>query len=457
MLKKVLAFCASITFSIVFICMCSFNVSASSKVEDARKGVVMVYCHGEDGDGMGSGFVIGKNGTSARYVVTNFHVIEGNPKEAFIVISRDVLIKTKPIIMSPTADYAVLELEKELHDRVPLPLQKSETVAIAQKVYALGFPGGSSIISDNNTWAPDNVTVSSGIISKSITVNTVATFQIDASINHGNSGGPLIAENGAVIGINRFGVKGASNINGAIKIDELIPSLDSLNVPYELYNAQSVNKSEDKQENDKSDSKQQGNKTEDKNKTNTNATVTNSTQNPQTPVSDKKGFDLKKVFMNKWAMGIGAVVLITVIVMAILMSKRKKSNVVYNQNQISSNSQSPVALPNYHQQRKINIYGTSGYYENQSFSLSNGKLTIGRDYKVCNVVYPPTTAGISSVHCEISYDASINKCVLIDRGSSYGTFLLNGEKIVASKPYYLNPGDSFYLASIANKFEIRES
>lgn len=453
MLKKLLTFCANITFIISVICICSFNAKAASKVEDARKGVVMVYCHSSQGDSMGSGFVIGKSGSSARYVVTNFHVIEANPSGAFIVISRDVLIKTKPIIMSPTADYVVLELEKELHDRVPLPLQKSDTVAIAQKVYALGFPGGSSVISDNNTWAPDNVTVSSGIISKSITVNTVSTFQIDASINSGNSGGPLITEDGAVIGINRFGVKGATNINGVIKIDELIPSLNSLNVPYELYNAQTSNK----QDNAKSDSKQESNNAEDKNKPSASTVVATPTPTPSTTTSDKKGFDFKKIFMNKWAVGISAVVLIAIAIMAILISKKKKNAIVSNQNYISSPMQSSAILPDYQIKRKVIIYGTSGYYQNQSFSLSNGKLTIGRDYKVCNVVYPPTTAGISSVHCEISYDVSINKCVLVDKGSSYGTFLLNGEKITASKPYYLNAGDSFYLASLANKFEVRES
>lgn len=235
MLKKVSTFCATITFIICIIFMCSFNVAAASKVEDARKGVVMVYCHSSQGDGMGSGFVIGKNGSSARYVVTNFHVIEANPNGAFVVISRDVLIKTKPIIMSPTADYAVLELDKELHDRVPLPLENSKFVSVAQKVYALGFPGGSTDITDKRTWAPEDVTVSSGIISKDLEVNTVGTFQIDVSINPGNSGGPLITEDGAVIGINRFGVRGATNINGAIKIDELIPSLNSLNVPLIIY------------------------------------------------------------------------------------------------------------------------------------------------------------------------------------------------------------------------------
>lgn len=419
MLKKLLALFVSIIFIIGISLSHSFTVeAANSKVEDARKGVVMVYCHSSYGDSMGSGFVIGKTGSYARYVVTNFHVIENNPNGAFIVISRDVLIKTKPIIMSPTADYAVLELDKELHDRVPLPLKKSNTVAIADKVYALGFPGGSTAISDDNTWAPDNVTVSSGIISKSLTVNTVATFQIDASINHGNSGGPLITEDGAVIGINRFIVKGVSNIGGAIKIDELIPSLDSLNVPYELYNP-------------KSETKQVKKDTKNSSKT---ASLT----------SSKKWFDFKKIFENKWILVISAAVLTAIIAAIILLvRKNKKSNTASNENYLPKS--------------KFVIYGTSGYHQNQSFSFTSGKLTIGRNYKVCNIVYPLDTAGISSIHCTISYDSSINKCVLVDNGSSYGTFLSNDEKLIVSKPYYLNPGDSFYLASPSNKFEVREN
>ncbi|GFP75487.1 trypsin-like peptidase domain-containing protein [Clostridium fungisolvens] len=445
MFKKL--FATLICFSITIFVFLGFSpnvtvfgdTASPSKIQEARKGVVMVYCDNGKESGMGSGFVVGRTGSPAKYVVTNFHVIEGNPQSIYVVISTDVLIKAKPIIMSPTGDYAVLEMEKELHDRIPLPILKSDTVSVAQKVYALGFPGAAAAIEDKNTWAPDDVTVSSGIISKEITVNGVGTYQIDVSINPGNSGGPLITEDGAVIGINRFGAKNATNINGAIKIDEIIASLNSLNVPYELYKAPENNSN------------------------NSTATVTTPSQ-PAKAVTEpeKKSVGVTGFIKANWILILaGAVVLIVIIVVVMLLSRKSKgvaskAQGFSGEQQISPQPVIHKSTPVYQSNRSFGIYGVSGYYQNKSFSLMKGKLVIGRDYNVCSVVYPADTAGISSVHCEVNYDADSNKCVLVDRGSTYGTFLSNGEKLMKGRPYYLGPHDSFYLASPANKFEIRE-
>lgn len=432
MLKKFLAL--FVVCIIAAAGICSFKAKAASKIEDARKGVVMIYCHGTDEDAMGSGFVIGKAGDPARYVVTNYHVIEGNPQDAAVVISSNVLIKTKPVIMNKDADYAVLELEKDLTDRTPLPLLKSSSVSVAERVYALGFPGAASKIEDKNTWEPDDVTVSSGIISKSITVDGVPTFQIDASINPGNSGGPLITEDGAVIGIDRFTTKDATNINGAIKIDEIIPSLDSYKIPYELYSVQTVGKS---------------NKIVSKN-------VDKGLQKSQNIISD-----FKKFLSDNWIfVGIGTVILIIVILVIVLITRKPQKDVSVNTETLKEDSgytalqQSSAQV--YNVSRRFGIYGISGYYENKIFCMDSGKLVIGRDYRVCNIVYPEDTAGISAVHCEISYNSVLNKFILVDRGSTYGTFLSGGERLSEGRQYSLCLNDSFYLASELNKFEIRE-
>lgn len=429
MLKRFLALFVIVILAVAF-GVFPLKAEAASRVEEARKGVVMIYCHGTDEDAMGLGFVIGKTGSSARYVVTNYHVIEGNPQAAAVVISSNVLIKAKPVITNKEADYAVLELEKELKDRTPLPILKSSSVSVAQRVYALGFPGAASRIEDKNTWEPDDVTVSSGIISKSITVDGVPTFQIDASINPGNSGGPLITEDGAVIGIDRFTVKDATNINGAIKIDEIIPSLDSLKIPYELYSAQPVDKS--------------------------NKTISTNVDN-----SYKKGVtavvSLKKFLSDNWIFAAIAMMIIIVIVIVILICQKPKSKMSAKaETTLQQPPASTSPIPICKADRRFGIIGISGYYENKVFSMESGKLVIGRNYKVCNIIYPEDTAGISGIHCEIGYDPSINKCVLMDKGSTYGTFLSGGEKLAAGRQYYLSLHDSFYLASEFNKFEIRE-
>lgn len=98
------------------------------------------------------------------------------------------------------------------------------------------------------------------------------------------------------------------------------------------------------------------------------------------------------------------------------------------------------------------LMGVSGMYKNNSFPLSANKLVFGRDINKVNIVFSKDTPGISSVHCEIRNDGQ--RIILIDKGSSYGTFLSNGTKLVPDKPYVLNKGDKFYLANKNNQFEI---
>jgi hypothetical protein len=98
------------------------------------------------------------------------------------------------------------------------------------------------------------------------------------------------------------------------------------------------------------------------------------------------------------------------------------------------------------------LRGGSGTYKDCLFPLSGGVLIFGRDGKRANIVFPSSTPGISSVHCEVRNEGG--KIVLVDRGSSYGTFLSNGAKLLPNQPYVLNVGDKFYLANRDNQFEI---
>jgi hypothetical protein len=99
------------------------------------------------------------------------------------------------------------------------------------------------------------------------------------------------------------------------------------------------------------------------------------------------------------------------------------------------------------------LMGVSGVYQNTSFPLSTARLVIGRDSKSVNIVFPPSTPGISSVHCEVRLE---NGCaVLVDRDSSYGTFLSNGAKLAPNQPYVLHSGEGFYLANRSNEFKVQ--
>lgn len=84
-------------------------------------------------------------------------------------------------------------------------------------------------------------------------------------------------------------------------------------------------------------------------------------------------------------------------------------------------------------------------------NLTGGTL-IGRDPQAA-IMYPKGVKGISGKHCEIKVKGG--KPVLIDRGSTYGTFLADGKKLEPNVPYEIKNGMVFYLASKENKFEIK--
>ena len=67
-------------------------------------------------------------------------------------------------------------------------------------------------------------------------------------------------------------------------------------------------------------------------------------------------------------------------------------------------------------------------------------------------MFDKSTPGISGNHCQVSYDAAGDYFLLMDNGSSYGTFLGNGKKLPASVAEKLATGDTFYLCNNANKF-----
>ena len=137
---------------------------------------------------LGSGFIIDEKGL----VVTNNHVIQ-DAEDIVVIVNGDQEFKAKVIGADPLSDIAVLQLETE--DKfIPVAFGDSDKARIGDWVIAIGNPFGLG------------GTVTSGIISarnRSIGLSRYEDYiQTDASINSGNSGGPLFDMNGDVIGIN---------------------------------------------------------------------------------------------------------------------------------------------------------------------------------------------------------------------------------------------------------------
>jgi serine protease Do len=155
---------------------------------------------------LGSGFIIDEKGI----VVTNNHVIK-NADDIFIIMDGGEDFKAKVIGADSEMDLAVLQIESDQKFK-PVKFGNSDKARIGDWVIAIGNPMGLS------------GTVTSGIISaknRDIRMNRYEDFiQTDASINVGNSGGPLFNMDGEVIGINTA-ILGHS---GSIGIGFAIPS-----------------------------------------------------------------------------------------------------------------------------------------------------------------------------------------------------------------------------------------
>jgi len=109
----------------------------------------------------------------------------------------------------------------------------------------------------------------------------------------------------------------------------------------------------------------------------------------------------------------------------------------------------PATMAPINAQRQL--YCQSGPMAGGTFPI-NGTLRIGRNPSQCQIVFPADAGGISSLHCELQQQQS--GVLLVDRGSTYGTFLQNGRKLNSNESVALNPGDGFYLADIKYSFKV---
>lgn len=163
----------------------------------------------------GSGFIFSSDGL----ILTSAHVVSDPSEKYLIVDEAKNVYPVLNIVRSPTDDIAILKIAG---DNLPiLKLGNSDSIKPGQEIIAVGSPFG--IL---------NNTITNGIISgvdREIVVNTqegsppaklTGLVQIDAAINPGSSGGPLINLAGEVVGINIAGNQEAENIGFAVPINK---------------------------------------------------------------------------------------------------------------------------------------------------------------------------------------------------------------------------------------------
>ena len=168
--------------------------------------------------GLGSGFIIEKEGI----IVTNNHVIEG-ADEITVIMSNQQEFTAELLGRDPKADLAVLKIDPGLTELVSVPWGDSEAMRVGDWSIAIGNPLGLG------------GTVTAGIISaisRDLGSGPYVKFlQTDASINRGNSGGPLFNIEGEVIGINSAII---SQTGGSIGLGFAIPSNSAKKIVQQL-------------------------------------------------------------------------------------------------------------------------------------------------------------------------------------------------------------------------------
>jgi serine protease Do len=157
------------------------------QIADATGAVVTILT----GTGSGSGFLVSTDG----YVLTDAHVV-GDEKNVRLRWSDGLETLATVERVSEKRDVAILKTNPR--DRAPLALRRGP-VTPGQRVYAIGSPGGRKFES----------TVSSGVISSDRVFGGLRYIQSDTTVSHGSSGGPLLDENGAVIGLTDLGLPNA--------------------------------------------------------------------------------------------------------------------------------------------------------------------------------------------------------------------------------------------------------
>lgn len=164
---------------------------------------------------LGSGFIID---ATKGYIVTNNHVIQ-DAEEITVILQDDTNLPAKVIGRDEKTDLALLKVDPQGHTLVAVPWGDSDVMRVGDWVLAIGNPYGLG------------GTVTQGIISaRARNINSGPYddyLQTDASINRGNSGGPMFNLKGEVVGINTaiFSPSG-----GSIGIGFAVPSAIARNV-----------------------------------------------------------------------------------------------------------------------------------------------------------------------------------------------------------------------------------
>lgn len=197
----------AILFFLILAVLIAFPISAFAlgfETEEVYNSVFVIH----SGQSLGSGFAVGKN-----YIITNAHVIDD--VENVKVESYNGEIQDGTIVSIDNAlDIAVIGISGVSF--VPLEIADLQKISVGDNVYAIGAPNSLAY------------TLTKGIVSsKDRVAGGQKYIQTDAAINSGNSGGPLLNDDGAVVGVNSYKLSHSEGIGLAIPISTVVSFLEN--------------------------------------------------------------------------------------------------------------------------------------------------------------------------------------------------------------------------------------
>ncbi len=381
------------------LCSCIFSQDAVKMYDEVVVSCGIVTDTRESG--IGSGFFVNSN-----TFITNKHVTSMLDSKSMIIKKKNGdEIRVKKIIKQySNSDIAILETEST--NNTFLKLSPLDEIRTGEKVYAIGSPTSS----DNKVY---DFNFTEGIINN-ITFEEISSpgFRLSAnvivhsaSLNPGNSGGPLLNAKGEVIGINAFVKSGrANNMLFAIHLSELIKALDDIKISYQTRVA--------------------GSKDDYMMKNTDSTTVQNKGTLKDSGIARKDSVNLTTASRESTnsAYWILLIVIVIIGVPLIILVSMKKSNA------IASN----FKIENYHplnngsaledkkaEQNHVALL----IYEGEQYKLSDKGLLAGREVG-CDVII--SGPNVSRHHFQVICDGK--NYIAVDLNSKNGTFI-NGMKI----------------------------